>query len=54
MKKLIKPTRAERQLIEKRGWNSDNWQIERKTHETLTLVHKVNGSKRLLHIQGGK
>lgn len=48
MKKLIKPTRAERELIQERGLNAANWGIERKNHESLTLVHKVSGKSRII------
>lgn len=48
MKKLLKPTRAERELIQANRLNSDNWTIERKNHLEIVIVHRSSGKKRTL------
>ena len=40
MKKLKKPTREQRKLIQSMRLNPDNWMIERDTPEKMVLVHK--------------
>lgn len=40
MKKLKKPTREQRKLIQSKRLNPENWMIERDTPEKIVLVHK--------------
>ena len=40
MKKLKKPTREQRKLIQKCKLNTEDWMVERDTPEKLVLVHK--------------
>lgn len=40
MKKLMKPSRSERQIIERAGLDAREWLIERKNHEEMKLVSR--------------
>ncbi len=40
MKQLKKPTRSQKQLLQKRKLNPADWMIERDTPEQLVIVHR--------------
>lgn len=48
MKKLLKPSRTERKLIEEAGLDPRAWLIERKTHNTMQLVHREDNTQQTL------
>lgn len=48
MKKLLKPTRAERELIQANRLNAMNWLKERGNHQEIVIVHRVSGKKRTI------
>jgi hypothetical protein len=46
LKKLRKPTREQRKLIEKYNLNSSDWLIERDTPEEIVLIHRYSDTTR--------
>ena len=49
MKRLKKPTAAQRKLIEEYKLTAGNWLVERDTSDMLVLVHRYAGEKRTLY-----
>lgn len=50
MKKLLKPTRNERKLIEESGLDAREWLIERKSPAEMVLVHRTNETTKTLSL----
>jgi hypothetical protein len=48
MKQLKRPTKRQKDFIEKHHLNCDNWLVERDTPEELVLVHRHTGKPRAI------
>lgn len=42
------PTRRQRQIINKRRLNTDNWLVQKNPPGELYIIHKLSGSKKLI------
>ena len=42
------PTRRQRQIIQKRRLNSNNWLIQKNPPGELYIIHRVSGTKKLI------
>lgn len=47
-KRLKKPTRAQKVIMEKEGLDWKNWYVEEESELTLTVVSKKAGRRRVL------
>ena len=55
MKQLKKPTRSQKQLLQKRRLNPADWMIERDTPEQLVIVHRhFDRVKKIIHKENGQ
>ena len=48
MKQLRKPTREQRNIIQSKRLNPENWMIERNTPEELVLVHRYSNKTKTI------
>ena len=53
MKKLKKPTRSQKQMMQKRKLNPADWLVERDTTEEMVLVHRHFGRVKKIIPKGG-
>jgi len=42
------PTRKQREIIQKRRLNSNNWLIQKNPPGELYIIHRVSGTKKLI------
>jgi len=42
------PTRRQREIIQKRRLNSNNWLIQKNPPGELYIIHRVSGTKKLI------
>ena len=47
-KMLKKPTRKQKEIIEKAGYRWDNWLVKEADNLTITIVHKKTGTRKVI------
>ena len=40
-----RPTRAQREIIKKSGYNPNNWLVAKNTNDFMLIIHKHTGRK---------
>ena len=43
-----RPTRAQREMIEKSGLNSDNWLVAKNTNDVMLIINRKTHKKRFI------
>lgn len=48
MKHAVRPTRAQKKLMRKRGLIPENWLVERDTPREMVVVHRVSEQTKII------